>query len=125
LLPLSAFPIKHKCPLFSPKTWPASLEQSVCALAILAAENLRFLFCITRFGRSCGPRAAARARGHSSTAPVAQVLCPFRQAFFTTFHGTAGHPHGLLNHGHDGRRTGCFRMHVEGLISIIKLLEYI
>ncbi|KAJ7864366.1 Endonuclease/exonuclease/phosphatase [Mycena leptocephala] len=33
-------------------------------------------------------RAAARARGHGSTAPVARVPCPFRRRFFDTFHGT-------------------------------------
>ncbi|KAF8136084.1 hypothetical protein K438DRAFT_1947222 [Mycena galopus ATCC 62051] len=34
-------------------------------------------------------RAAARARGHGSTAPVPRVPCPFRRAFWLTFHGTA------------------------------------
>jgi hypothetical protein len=53
------------------------------------------------------------------------VPVPVPSANFFDFpqhrYGPALYHHGPLKHGRDGRRTGCFRIH---LISIIKLLEY-
>ncbi|KAJ7829334.1 hypothetical protein B0H13DRAFT_1916594 [Mycena leptocephala] len=48
------------------------------------------------------PRAAARARGHGSTAPVPRVPCPFRSTFFGQFDGP-------LKHGRHGRLTASAR----------------